>query len=664
MAKRSIAEFHARADLDASQFEKGAQGMASSMSDTVQQIEKSLGMLDMAAVKSAQRTASVFGKEGIRPIDVSGAEKSLLAGQEAAAQRRMELNDQISQSMTRRVSEEMRAFTALAQAQSASNSLLADQLRQEEAASQRRIQLTRGVMTARIQSIQNASEYERGVERSVALMREANAQEAIKDQQRLTDAISRTAAIQNQLNSNIGISTSLARFDPSQSAFNDLPANFASLAPKAQKAAYAVSSVNTQLRKSRVGMMDFGVITQQAGYQVQDFAVQVAGGQSALVALSQQGSQMLGFFGPAGAIAGAVLAVGVLASRIMDTASQMKAAKEEAKKLAEQLERIRDLKLETARDGLSPGDLNQAIIADKQIAEEAYKRQRDIVSDLEQKISAQSEKALIEKGISQTREATGPITPINNLKKNLATEKKLLLDLEEAYEKARQPAEKAKREINDSINKEAGAFQAQKTANAEAAMTGTERQADIQRQIDLLKEKGQTETAEYAKLVGQQEQYARSLKQITTENSRFGEEGVDTWLRLQAEMASLNQNTVEYQEKLKQSRDIFKGYETKADSIKDRIDPMIGIKKQSEEIGRLYHDLGLLTKTEAQSALDQLIKSPEIPSALRTNAGASSLGGTAVNGSQVMDVAKSTLEEVKKLVEEARKQTRMWAGAN
>ena len=49
---------------------------------------------------------------------------------------------------------------------------------------------------------------------------------------------------------------------------------------------------------------------QQAGYQVQDFIVQVQGGQSALVAFSQQGSQLAGAFGPQGAIIGALIALG------------------------------------------------------------------------------------------------------------------------------------------------------------------------------------------------------------------------------------------------------------------------------------------------------------------------------------------------------------------
>lgn len=66
-----------------------------------------------------------------------------------------------------------------------------------------------------------------------------------------------------------------------------------------------VANVNTRKMKR------FGAVgMQQVGYQVQDFAVQVQGGTSAMVALGQQGSQLLGIFGPAGAIAGAILAVG------------------------------------------------------------------------------------------------------------------------------------------------------------------------------------------------------------------------------------------------------------------------------------------------------------------------------------------------------------------
>ena len=51
---------------------------------------------------------------------------------------------------------------------------------------------------------------------------------------------------------------------------------------------------------------NFKNIMQQGGYQIQDFIVQVQGGQSALVAFSQQGSQLASVFSPA---AGAVLTI-------------------------------------------------------------------------------------------------------------------------------------------------------------------------------------------------------------------------------------------------------------------------------------------------------------------------------------------------------------------
>lgn len=58
----------------------------------------------------------------------------------------------------------------------------------------------------------------------------------------------------------------------------------------------------------------FGNKIQQIGFQVGDFSTQVAGGQSALRAFIQQGTQVAGAFGPLGAVIGAVGAtVGALA---------------------------------------------------------------------------------------------------------------------------------------------------------------------------------------------------------------------------------------------------------------------------------------------------------------------------------------------------------------
>jgi hypothetical protein len=48
---------------------------------------------------------------------------------------------------------------------------------------------------------------------------------------------------------------------------------------------------------------------QQAGFQIGDYAVQVANGTSKMQAFGQQGAQMLGIFGPVGAVLGAAVAI-------------------------------------------------------------------------------------------------------------------------------------------------------------------------------------------------------------------------------------------------------------------------------------------------------------------------------------------------------------------
>lgn len=83
------------------------------------------------------------------------------------------------------------------------------------------------------------------------------------------------------------------------------------------------------------GTRNFGGVIGQAGFQLQDFFVQVQGGTSALTALSQQGSQFLGVFGAGGAIAGAVLAIGALVAGLV-------LGKTEADRFKEAMERNRE----------------------------------------------------------------------------------------------------------------------------------------------------------------------------------------------------------------------------------------------------------------------------------------------------------------------------------
>lgn len=80
---------------------------------------------------------------------------------------------------------------------------------------------------------------------------------------------------------------------------------------------------------------------QQAGYQVQDFIVQVQGGQSALVAFSQQGSQLAGAFGPSGAVIGAIIALStVVAGTLVASLSNGKSAVDSLKDAIETTDKV------------------------------------------------------------------------------------------------------------------------------------------------------------------------------------------------------------------------------------------------------------------------------------------------------------------------------------
>ena len=63
---------------------------------------------------------------------------------------------------------------------------------------------------------------------------------------------------------------------------------------------------------------------QQAGFQVGDFAAQVQNGTSAMVALGQQGPQLLGVLGVWGALAGAALAIGTAIIKAKNAGKELK----------------------------------------------------------------------------------------------------------------------------------------------------------------------------------------------------------------------------------------------------------------------------------------------------------------------------------------------------
>ena len=125
---------------------------------------------------------------------------------------------------------------------------------------------------------------------------------------------------------------------------------------KAQRTTQALS--DTIVRANSRAFTPMKGAVQQAGFQIGDFATQVASGQSALVAFTQQGTQLLGLFGPGGAILGAVLAIGGAIAgsfvRGMDSGTEAtETLTEEAMRLAEALGEVSDRQREIINTGFA-----------------------------------------------------------------------------------------------------------------------------------------------------------------------------------------------------------------------------------------------------------------------------------------------------------------------
>ena len=98
-----------------------------------------------------------------------------------------------------------------------------------------------------------------------------------------------------------------------------------------QGATKAVHGLGSSLRSTSVQQSGltrkskkFTMGIQQAGFQVGDFAAQVQNGTSAMVALGQQGPQLLGVLGVWGALAGAALAIGTAIIKAKNAGKELK----------------------------------------------------------------------------------------------------------------------------------------------------------------------------------------------------------------------------------------------------------------------------------------------------------------------------------------------------
>jgi uncharacterized coiled-coil protein SlyX len=100
----------------------------------------------------------------------------------------------------------------------------------------------------------------------------------------------------------------------------------------------------------------------QLGFQIQDIAVQLQGGQNAMLVFGQQGSQIASIFGPGGAVIGAVLAVAAAIGTAL--VGSLGAATEKTSELVKETN-----ELLTAMQSISLLDLNDRLFEQAQVVD-------------------------------------------------------------------------------------------------------------------------------------------------------------------------------------------------------------------------------------------------------------------------------------------------------
>lgn len=137
------------------------------------------------------------------------------------------------------------------------------------------------------------------------------------------------------------------------------------LAASSTKAAAATNAVTTSTSK-------LGARAGAVGMQVQDIAVQAQMGTSAVTILAQQGSQLLGAFGPTGALLGGILAIGAAATGVfMKMGDDVASVEEKAKFLADAIDEIAKNagKLESEKIDMGRDAIAEAIELTKLLAQ-------------------------------------------------------------------------------------------------------------------------------------------------------------------------------------------------------------------------------------------------------------------------------------------------------
>ncbi len=200
-----------------------------------------------------------------------------------------------------------------------------------------------------------------------------------------------TAKVKRALDAGVVSSDRAAKVqDRLNTQYEQTIARLNGLAPAYGKASVAGQRFSNTMGTGARGSRQMGQAVQQAGFQVGDFAVQIASGQGVLRPFIQQGTQLVSMFGPMGAVIGAAVAiVGAFATTLFDAGDALDSYAEQLDKVRRSQESINDV-LADAAD--LPRKQLQALVgqqaADLTLAESRVAELRAEIEPLEAQLQA------------------------------------------------------------------------------------------------------------------------------------------------------------------------------------------------------------------------------------------------------------------------------------
>ena len=358
----------------------------------------------------------------------------------------------------------------------------------------------------------------------------------------------------------------------------------------------------------------FGVVVGQAGMQVQDLAVQIAGGQSKLLALAQQGSQLLSVFGPTGAIAGAVLAVGALGLRMLDTSQATKEVKDRTDELVESYKSLVSARRDAFFAKVSPieqeGILTRELEAN---ARAAAKAEADLAVGRERMARASQ----MGRGDRVTSFPTA--------------------EAQKGYENA----------IKRFGTAEAKAFGGVSMSGAEYGELAVKQIEEAQLKLNALTEDNLKKEKEIAAI------RKKSADEAVESSFGFAKKQLDTFLQ-KGDVERVNRK-IEGQK----LQEMYK----RAETITDKLRPIEKMKREAKGIGEIPDRF--LSPEDKRAAIDAMIKPTALPQALQVNAGASALGGTVGEGGAVLEAQRQLAKSAREQTDILRRMLQLWStGSN